>query len=65
MVQRSRSKWCKEGDANTKFFHNCVKGRNSRNAIKASKVGERWVQSPSEVRREIVEYFTRHTETSG
>jgi len=35
MVQRSRSKWLKEGDANSKFFHKCVKMRSSRNMIKA------------------------------
>jgi hypothetical protein len=60
MVQRSRSKWLKEGDANTKYFHNCVKGRASRNHVKALFVEGDWVQSPSEIRRVVVEYFSNH-----
>ena len=43
IVQRSRSKWIKEGDANTSFFHNCLKLRSSKNAIKALKEGDRWL----------------------
>jgi len=60
MVQRSRSRWLKEGDANTKFFHNCVKGRVSRNHVSVLLVDGGWVQSPSEIRREVVNYFTNH-----
>jgi len=63
IVQRSRSKWLKEGDANTKYFHNCVKGRASRNQIKALFVEGEWVQSPSEIRRVVVEYFSNHVST--
>jgi hypothetical protein len=60
IVQRSRSKWIKEGDANTRFFHNCLKLRSSRNAIKALKDGDGWVVSPFDVRRKVVNYFTNH-----
>ena len=63
MVQRSRIKWLREGDANTKFFHNCVKGRASRNQVNAILVDGVWIQSPTEVRRVVVEYFTNHVST--
>jgi len=60
MVQRARSRWLKNGDANTKYFHKCVKLRCSRNSIKALKVGDGWVQSPMDVRRVVVDFFTNH-----
>jgi len=49
IAQRSKSRWLKEGDANTKFFHNCVKMRKSRNSIKAIKDNDGWMVSPLEV----------------
>jgi hypothetical protein len=60
LFQRSRSKWLKEGDANSKYFHRCIKTRVSRNAIKALKVEGEWIQSPSEIKRAVVDYFQRH-----
>jgi hypothetical protein len=60
MVQRARARWMKNGDANTKYFHRCVKLRHSGNAIKALKVGDAWVQSPTEVRRVVVDFFSNH-----
>lgn len=64
MVQRARSRWLKNGDANTKYFHKCVKLRHSWNAIKSLKVGEEWVQSPMEVKRVVVDFFTNHVAAS-
>jgi len=60
IVQRSRAKWLKEGDVNSKFFHSCIKRRFSVNSIKALKVDERWVVSPTEVRKEVFDYFSNH-----
>ncbi|MCI39965.1 RNA-directed DNA polymerase (Reverse transcriptase), partial [Trifolium medium] len=37
--QKSRSRWLTEGDANTSYFHACVKGRKRSNSIVALKKG--------------------------
>jgi hypothetical protein len=49
LVQRSKSRWLKEGDTNSKYFHNCVKLRKCRNSIKALKDNDGWVVSPFDV----------------
>jgi exonuclease III len=40
LFQRSRSKWLRFGDSNSKFFHGCVVARSKRNNMVALKVGE-------------------------
>ena len=50
IVQRSKSKWLKEGDTNSKYFLNSVKLRKSRNSIKALRENDGWVVSPIEFR---------------
>jgi len=59
LVQRSKTKWLKEGDENSKFFHRSVKLRANQNSIRALQVEGGWVQTPEEVRGEVVEYFKR------
>jgi hypothetical protein len=43
LAQKSRVKWLKEGDTNSKYFHGCLKSRQRRNAISCLKVGDRWL----------------------
>jgi hypothetical protein len=64
MFQRSRSKWLKEGDANTKFFHNCVKARSKGNLISAIRVEERWLDSPNLIKSAVSNYFEKHVSSS-
>ncbi|CAM8893804.1 unnamed protein product [Rhodiola kirilowii] len=56
--QRTKSRWLKEGDANTKYFHSIVKGRMSRNSIKVIKCasGELSTDQPK-INREFVSHF--------
>jgi hypothetical protein len=60
LFQRSRSRWLKEGDANTGYFHSCVASRKRCNAMPALRIGDRWVEKPLEVRGEVVEFFKNH-----
>ncbi|WJX73888.1 hypothetical protein P8452_57616 [Trifolium repens] len=62
--QRSRSKWLKEGDANTKFFHNSVKSRSKLNSISAIKVEGEWLESPGRVKEAISSFFHNHVASS-
>jgi hypothetical protein len=58
--QKSKSKWVKEGDANTSYFHACVKGRRRSNSIVALKMGDMWLENPSVVKDEVSSYFLNH-----
>ncbi|GAU32090.1 hypothetical protein TSUD_152950 [Trifolium subterraneum] len=60
--QKSRSRWLKERDANTGFFHVCVKSRKRSNAIVALRKGSVWLSKPDEIRKEVVSYFKQHFE---
>jgi hypothetical protein len=60
LFQRSRSKWIREGDANTRYFHGCVNARAKRNAIVALKFGDEWLDSPPLVRTAVENFFANH-----
>ena len=45
--QRSRVRWIKEGDANTKLFHAIANGRRTKNFIPALKHGEEIIMDQS------------------
>jgi hypothetical protein len=64
MFQRSRSKWLKEGDANSKFFHGCVKARSKLNLISAIRVDDRWLETPSLIKAAVSSYFEKHVSAS-
>ncbi|GLT27742.1 hypothetical protein SLA2020_027180 [Shorea laevis] len=55
--QKSRSKWVREGDANTHFFHRVAKGRRAYNNIAGLKCDGAWIDDPDIVKNEIVRYF--------
>jgi hypothetical protein len=57
-IQRSRISWLKEGDRNTRFFHQKAKWRARRNKIKKLKDNDGvWKEVPSEMERMASSYF--------
>jgi hypothetical protein len=58
--QRSRSKWLKEEDTNSKFFHICINSRQRRNKVVALNTPNGWVEGPVHVKAAVVAYFRNH-----
>ncbi|KAK2456934.1 hypothetical protein QL285_004253 [Trifolium repens] len=44
--QRARSNWLKEGDLNSRYFHNCINMRTRRNLVVALRTHSGWVEGP-------------------
>jgi hypothetical protein len=65
IFQSSRSKWLRQGDANSKFFHRCVAARGSVNSILALKVGGVWLESSAHIREAVASYFEAHFSSTG
>ncbi|GKV04880.1 hypothetical protein SLEP1_g16977 [Rubroshorea leprosula] len=55
--QKARTTWIKDGDANTKFFHRCVKGRRRRNDIVSLQVGDKHMEHVQEIKEGVANYF--------
>ncbi|KAK8292157.1 hypothetical protein V6Z12_D06G104300 [Gossypium hirsutum] len=57
-AQRSRSRWLREGDRNTKFFHAKATGRLKKNNIERLKDAEgNWVTNSKEICKVAKDYF--------
>ncbi|XP_021985624.1 uncharacterized protein LOC110881777 [Helianthus annuus] len=57
LKQRSRVKWAKDGDENSKYFHSMINKRKACNAIRGLEVEDRWVSKPSLVKKEVFKFF--------
>ncbi|MCH80013.1 LINE-1 reverse transcriptase like, partial [Trifolium medium] len=60
IFQRSRSRWIKEGDANTSYFHARVNARGRRNLIVALQTENGLVEGPANVRQATVSFYKQH-----
>ncbi|GKV32990.1 hypothetical protein SLEP1_g41549 [Rubroshorea leprosula] len=55
--QKARKTWIRNGDANTKFFHRCVKGRRRRNEIVGIQVGDNYMEQVNEIKEGVANHF--------
>jgi hypothetical protein len=60
IFQRLKSKWLRQGDENSKYFHSCVVSRSKRNSIMALKVGDIWLEKPDQIKEAVVNFFENH-----
>ncbi|XP_058185619.1 uncharacterized protein LOC131302843 [Rhododendron vialii] len=55
--QKSRGKWLKLGDKNTRFFHSVANHRFLKNIIGAIRDDEGWVEEPKLIKEAAMKYF--------
>ncbi|KAL8535590.1 hypothetical protein ACS0TY_011283 [Phlomoides rotata] len=65
LLQKSKIKWLKEGDANSTFFHNWVKSRHKRNEIMGLWNNNTWVESVQGVKQLAHDHFKKQFEAVG
>ena len=59
-MMKSKFTWAKEGDANSKLFHNLMNGRRARNAItKLERANGELLTENEEIAQEIISFFSR------
>lgn len=60
--QKSRSRWIKERDANTKYFHSVLNWRERKNAISKLNVEGSWCEEPSGVKQKVKDFLEKKFE---
>ena len=55
--QKSRSKWIKEGDNNTSYFHRIINYSKRRNALRGMLIDGSWVENPNMIKAEVMQHF--------
>ncbi|GAU18560.1 hypothetical protein TSUD_325520 [Trifolium subterraneum] len=56
LKQKSRMWWVKEGDSNSRYFHEAIKSRR-RNQLVALNDGDHWIQGVEEIKGFVKNYF--------
>ncbi|GKV36164.1 hypothetical protein SLEP1_g44325 [Rubroshorea leprosula] len=55
--QKARKTWLKSGDANTSFFHKCIRGRWRRNEINVISVEGKELREVEDIKQGVMKYF--------
>ncbi|XP_058761128.1 uncharacterized protein LOC131634473 [Vicia villosa] len=63
--QKSRARWLKEGDANTRYFHGCINKRRRENQILSLEHNGRMLSDVDEIKNAIANHFKHHFSARG
>ncbi|GKV25367.1 hypothetical protein SLEP1_g34816 [Rubroshorea leprosula] len=55
--QKARKTWLKSGDANTSFFHKCIRGRWRRNEINVISVEGKELRQVEDIKQGVMKYY--------
>lgn len=57
MYQKSRQRWIKEGDSNSKYFHALIRWKRRKNAIVGLNFDDVWHEEPAAIKLKVTEFF--------
>lgn len=63
--QRSRMRWLREGNANSKFFHRCIQKRRKVNEILGLNFDGEVVEAVDPLKKKVWSYFENHFKKRG
>ena len=64
MWKKTRIKWLKEGDCNSRFYHMTVNWKQRKNMLRGIFIGRCWVEELNRVREKVKQFFMRRFEES-
>ncbi|KAH1259687.1 hypothetical protein GmHk_02G003008 [Glycine max] len=62
MRQKARTRWVKEGDCNSQYFHLIINWKCRYNMLRGVFAGGCWLEEPSRVKEETKQFFKRRFE---
>lgn len=57
LFYKSRFKWIKDGDENSRYFHSIINWRRKINSVRGMNINGLWVEDPTMVKEEIKRFF--------
>ncbi|KAL4575851.1 hypothetical protein LXL04_011938 [Taraxacum kok-saghyz] len=57
LLQKSKAKWIKDGDENSRFFHNSLKAKNRRITMHGLMINGEWITDPAAIKDAVFNFF--------